>query len=139
VDGEEMKLKTASGLVALIALLLCSLPVSAHHGYAGYDMQTSFSLKGTITYFMVVNPHGQIGMDVKDDKGNVEHWALEGGPSPRGMKDAGWELDSLKPGDEVTITYHPAKGSPHVGLFVKVLFPDGRVLPKPKPVTDPAN
>jgi hypothetical protein len=114
----------------LIGLLLFSTPVLAHHGYAGYDVQVTRSLKGTITYFMIVNPHGQMGLDVKDENGNVEHWTLEGGASPHGMKEAGWENDSLKPGDEVMIFYHPAKGGPHVGLFMKVVFPDGRVLPK---------
>ena len=48
---------------------------------------------------------------------------------PRGMKDGGWHYDSLKPWDEVTIFYHPVKGEGHAGLFMRVEFPDGHVLP----------
>ena len=128
--GDAMKTKTIVCFLMLAGLLALSAPTFAHHGYAGYDMQITRYVKGTITYFMIVNPHGQIGIDVKDDSGNVEHWIMEGGANPRGMKEGGWEYDSLKPGDEVTIYYHPSKTGPHAGVFIKVIFPDGHILPK---------
>jgi hypothetical protein len=112
------------------AVLTFSKPMLAHHGYAAYDMQVIRQLKGTITSFMIMNPHTQMNIDIKDDKGNIESWVVEAIFGPRGMKDGGWEFDSLKPGDEVTIYYHPVKGEAHAGLFMKVVFPDGRVLPK---------
>jgi len=34
-------------------------------------------MKGTITNFLMANPHSQIGVDVKDENGNVEHWVVE--------------------------------------------------------------
>jgi hypothetical protein len=125
-----MKTKMPAFLSMLAGLFLLCAPAFAHHGYAAYDMQITRSVKGTITYFMIVNPHGQIGIDVKDDSGNVEHWIMEGGANPRGMAAGGWQYDSLKAGDQVTIFYHPAKSAPHSGVFIKVVFPDGHVLPK---------
>jgi hypothetical protein len=102
----------------------------AHHGYAAYDMQAIRQLKGTITSFLIMNPHSRMNIDIKDEQGSVENWVVEAVFGPRGMRDGGWEFDSLKPGDEVTIYYHPVKGEAHAGLFMKVVFPDGRVLPK---------
>jgi hypothetical protein len=127
-----MKTKSvAMGFAMLLASLLAfSKPILAHHGYAAYDMQVIRQMKGTITSFMIMNPHTQMNIDIKDDKGNVESWVVEAIFGPRGMKDGGWEFDSLKPGDEVTIYYHPVKGAAHAALFIKVVFPDGRVLPK---------
>jgi hypothetical protein len=111
---------------------LCAAPIFAHHGYAAYDMQITKTLKGTITEYMMANPHSQIGVDVKDDSGNVEHWVVEDAATVRAMKEEGWEVDSLKPGDAVTIIYHPAKGPGHAGLLIRLEFPDGRTLPKPR-------
>ncbi len=92
-------------------------------------MTATRSLKGTITSFDLANPHAQIGLDVKGDSGSVEHWTVESGPAIRAMKEAGWHSDSLKPGDEVTIFFHPSKRSVNVGVLIQVVFPDGRVLP----------
>ncbi len=117
-------------LLVLGALLTFSMPLLAHHGYAAYDMQVIRQMKGTITSFMIMNPHTQMNIDIKNDKGAAESWVIEAIFGPRGMKDGGWEFDSLKPGDEVTIYYHPVKGEAHAGLFMKVILPDGRVLPK---------
>jgi hypothetical protein len=130
VSREVKQLNTSRTLCVWAFFLMFSATVFAHHGYAAYDMQVIKTLKGTVTNFMIMNPHSQMGLDVKDASGNVDHWTLEAILAPRGMKDGGWEYDSLKPGDEVTIYYHPVKGPGRVGLFVRVVFPDGRTLPK---------
>jgi hypothetical protein len=78
---------------------------------------------------MMANPHSQIAIDVKGADGNMEHWVLEG-LGVRGMEEAGFHFDSLKEGDEVTVTYNPAKGISHTGLIVNLTLPDGKVLPK---------
>src|SRR5208283_44374 len=108
-----MKMRSLASWAALSSTLLFPSTLPAHHGYAAYDMQTIRSLKGTVTNFMIMNPHSQLSMDVNDDHGNVVHWILELVLYPRGMKDGGWHYDSLKPGDEVTIFYHPVKGEGH--------------------------
>jgi hypothetical protein len=127
-----MKTKPLAFLSALACFLLYSSPLPAHHGYAAYDMQLTKSMKATITSFTIMNPHSQMTADVKDANGNIEHWVIEGGVPPKGLHVSGWERDSLKAGDEVTIYYHPVKGEGHAGLFIKLVFPDGHVLP-PRP------
>ena len=52
---------------------------------------------------------------MKDDKGELAHWSAEMN-SPGVLKAAGWTKDTLKEGDEVTITLHPSKAGTTVGV-----------------------
>ncbi len=113
----------------ILGLLIVSTPLSAHHGYAAYDMTTTLSVKATIVSLVMENPHSSIAFDVKDANGNVEHWFSESG-NPRNMRADGFTPDSVKPGDQVTIYYHPSKNGAHVVVLTRVEFPDGRVLPQ---------
>lgn len=127
-----MKIKSiATGFIlTFAAVLTLSKPIPAHQGCAAYDMQVIRHTTGMITSFMIMNPHTQMNINIKNDRGTLENWVVEGIFGPRGMKDGGWEFDPLKPEDEATIFYHPAKGEVYAGLFIKVVFPDGRVLSK---------
>lgn len=123
-----MKTKQIVLMATFAALLLFSTSVRAHHGYAAYDMTTMQTLKGTITDFQLINPHSLVTFDVTDASGTVQHWYVEWG-TVRDMHDRGVTPDSLKPGDQVTVYFHPAKGGKFGGVLMKVEFPDGRVLP----------
>src|SRR5207244_13539800 len=59
-------------------------------------------------------------------KGNVVVWTMELN-NPGNLVELGWTHSSLKPGDEVTVTFNPAKSKPN-GICVDVLFADGRKL-----------
>ena len=125
-----MRSTKISGLfVGFIGLVMVSTPVLAHHGYAAYDMTATLSVKATIVSLLMENPHSSIAFDVKDANGNVEHWFSESG-NPRNMRADGFTAESVKPGDQVTIYYHPSKNGAHVVVLTKVEFPDGRVLPQ---------
>jgi hypothetical protein len=129
-----MKLKTVFLFLVLASPLVLSTPLFAHHGYAAYDMQSVRSLKGTVTNWLIMNPHSQMTLDVKNADGIVEHWVIEDIGGARGMKERGW--DTLHPGDEITLYYHPVRGEGHAGLLIRVAFPDGRVLPRPQQPSD---
>lgn len=77
---------------------------------------------------LLQNPHSSIAFDVKDGSGKIEHWYSESG-NPRAMRQEGYLPENIKPGDQVTVYYHPAKDGSHVVVLSKVEFPDGRVLP----------
>jgi hypothetical protein len=47
-------------------------------------------------------------VDVKDEAGKVTNWELELS-SPNGLLTQGWKVDSLKPGDMVTVTGYRAR------------------------------
>ncbi len=122
---ENRKLLSLCTLAA--GLLISSIPVSAHHGNAAYNLDKPITLKGTITEFVWSNPHVQIYFDVKDSKGKVVHWASET-VSPGLLSRAGWSKTELKAGDEVTITLGPAKNGAPVGFALKIVLADGTEL-----------
>ena len=84
-------------LIATAALLMLGIPLWAHHGNAAYDDKNPITIKGTVTEFAWTNPHVQIYLDVKDDKGGVVHWSVET-YSPGKLIRAGWTKDSIKAG-----------------------------------------
>ena len=115
-------------LVLVAGIFLIARPSFAHHGTAGYDMQT-MSVRKSVTISEVewTNPHCQIHFDATDDKGKVEHWTLEA-PPPGMLQLRNWERKSLKAGDVVTVYFHGAKSGVPVGIVQKVVFPNGDVL-----------
>ncbi len=126
-----MKFKPLGFLVLIAGLFLVSGPLWAHHGNSAYDEVHRITLTGTVTEFVWANPHCQIFMDVKDDKGNVVNWGIES-QSPGIMRRNNWTRTSLQPGDKITVTLAPAKNGAPVGFsgndYGKVVFADGRVL-----------
>jgi len=106
----------------------------AHHGApALYDVAHPISIKGTVTEFVWMNPHCQIYMDVKDDKGEVVHWSIESN-APGQMTRAGWTRRTLKAGDEITVTLIPARSGEPVGFsgwalgHGKIVLANGQTL-----------
>ena len=90
-------------------------------------MSKSITLKGTVTAFDWSNPHVQIGLDVKNSKGEVENWQAESN-SPLLLARAGWNRSTLKVGDEITLSGHAAKNNGKAIRMVKIILADGREL-----------
>jgi hypothetical protein len=114
-------------LAAVAAFLLIGIPLSAHHGNASYDNDNPVTIKGAVTEFAWTNPHVQVYLDVKDDKGSVVHWSVETF-SPGKLVRAGWTKESVKAGDQVSITLIPAKSGAPVGFLHKLVLPSGKEL-----------
>jgi hypothetical protein len=104
-----------------------SLPSFAHHGYAAYDTDKKVTIKGTVTQFFWANPHCVLQFDVTDDHGQVVHWGAET-ENPTTMTRQGWTKDSMKPGDQVTVTVLPVKNGKPIGRIVEILLPNGQKL-----------
>jgi uncharacterized protein DUF6152 len=128
-----MHTKVALGTL-LVSLAIASLPTSAHHGNAAYDLDKTVTMKVTITDFEFGNPHVQVFFDTKDDKGNVLHWNCEG-TNPAMLTRIGWTRNTLKAGDQVTVIIHPNK-NPDVTVvaLVRVILANGQVLDSRNPV-----
>jgi len=114
-------------LVVAATLCMVGNGVWAHHGNAAYDDKNPITIKGSVTEFAWTNPHVQIYLDVKDDKGSVVHWSVETF-SPGKLVRAGWTKDSVKAGDVVSINLIPAKSGAPVGFLHKLVLPDGKEL-----------
>ncbi len=104
-----------------------SLPLLAHHGGAAYDMEKSITLKGTVTEWVWSNPHCVLMFDVTDDHGQLVQWSSET-ENPSSMIHQGWTKQSLKPGDQITITVYQVKNGKPIGRIVEVVLPNSQRL-----------
>jgi hypothetical protein len=116
-------------LLALLGVLLAiCAPVLAHHGSASYNTDKVLVMKQAIvTKFLWANPHTMLLFDVKDNQGNVSHWAGEAG-SPSAVRLLGWTKNSLQPGDVISVHLYPSKFESHVGRLDKIVLADGTTL-----------
>jgi len=108
-----MKNRRVSLIILTGVLLLVSVPVLAHHGTAAFDMNTLTTVKGTVTKFEFMNPHALIYVDVVGNKGEIEHWIAEES-SNNHLSRSGWDKNTLKPGDLITLAGHRARNGAHV-------------------------
>jgi Family of unknown function (DUF6152) len=107
-------------LLATSGLLLAALPAVAHHSFkAQYDETQPITLKGSITKITWNNPHVLMVLTVKDDNGKVAKWQLELA-SPNGLMSQGWKVDSLKPGDQVSVSGFRARDGSNMANIRKV-------------------
>jgi hypothetical protein len=112
----------------LAGFLAVCLPASGHHGASAYDESKEVVLKGAmVTKFAWANPHTIIQFDVKDDKGNLVHWAGELG-SPSAITLQGWTKASIQPGDVITVYIHQSKTGNPVGRISHIVLADGTSL-----------
>jgi hypothetical protein len=114
--------------IHLIALSLCvAMPALAHHSFAMFDMKKDVTTEGYVTEFRWTNPHAWMHLDVVDGTGTKVNWALEM-TSPNNLVLSGWRRSSLKPGDKVTVTYHPLLNGKPGGSLAKVQLANGSTL-----------
>ena len=99
----------------------------AHHGAAAYADKIVVLKDATVTKFVWANPHTILQFDVKDDKGDLIHWAGEAG-SPSAIGLLGWNRNTVQPGDVVTVYIYPAKSGSPVGRLNKVVLADGKTM-----------
>ena len=88
----------------VVGSLLATVPLTAHHSFAAeFDEHQPVTLKGTLTRFDWVNPHGWLYVDVKEPDGRVVNWAIEAG-APNALLKRGAQEDRLSAGLQVVIT-----------------------------------
>jgi len=116
------------GQVIALGVLLLAIPLFAHHGGTSlYDTSKEVTVEATVSEFQWTNPHVQIGLDAKDNKGKVTHWLLEAS-SPPVLVNRGWNRKSLQPGDIIKVTFNPAKSGGSLGRLLRLIKADGREL-----------
>ena len=91
--------------LAVTLFVAMGAPASAHHSHANYHTDEFTSLSGTVTEVAWMNPHVWLYMEIADEQGDPQLWAMEGG-SPSALMRGGWQRDSLKPGDRISVRCH---------------------------------
>ena len=124
-------IKQALGCVVLFGCLMVSAPLQAHHSTAGiYDPAKSGEVTGALTQIKFVNPHGSITVTVKNADGTTTDWTFTTGSATalaeRGITKVG--PNALKLGEELTVTFVPARNGSPLGGFKSLKRADGSVL-----------
>ena len=103
----------------LITCLTVGIPLFAHHGTAGvYYFTHRITTKATVTEYIWANPHVQIYFKLKNDKGDEQTWGVETA-SPGNMLASGWTKNTFKPGDQISVSFVPAKNEAHGDLELR--------------------
>ena len=96
-------------IASAVAVLLAAPVLVAHHPLsAKFDDKKPMTLSGIVTMVDWRNPHVHIFMNVRDAKGAQTNWAVEI-ESPILLHASGWNAESLKPGDAITVTGNAAR------------------------------
>jgi DNA replicative helicase MCM subunit Mcm2 (Cdc46/Mcm family) len=115
-------------LLVLPMLALTAERAGSHHAFSPvYDAKRTITVEGVVTQFRFVNPHAMMIMDVKDKTGKVVAWNVEFA-GRLNLEEAGWTVDSIKPGERVKVTGNPAWKSSQRMAFVKLVRADGTAL-----------
>jgi hypothetical protein len=115
----------------LFGCLLAASSVRAHHSTASvYDPSQEQELTGTLAAIKFVNPHGTLTITVTNDDGSTTDWVFTTGSATalagRGITKVG--PNALKVGEELTVTFQPARNGAPLGGFLSVTRADGTVL-----------
>ena len=120
-------LRTSIAAALVVAALLVSAPVVAHHSAAMFDDTKVVELTGTVKELQWANPHIWLQVIV-DEQGKKTEWSLEGG-SPNSLSRQGWRATTFKAGDVVAVRFNPMKDGSPGGNFVGAKFAsDGRTI-----------
>lgn len=114
-------------ILTMLALVLAAAPTWAHHSFTMFDSTKMVTLTGTIKEFQWTNPHTFTWIDVPNQSGGVDTWAIEG-MSPNYLGRRGWTKNTLKPGDKVSVVILPLKDGSKGGTFLRCTLADGTVM-----------
>ena len=108
-----------AGLTAVMTAAFAA-PALANHSFAMYDTDKTFTLQGTVKQFEWVNPHSWLRVMAAADErtGKAALWTFEFG-APSQLITTGIYANSFKPGDVVSVTFHPRRDGSRTGLVVR--------------------
>jgi hypothetical protein len=123
-----MRNKVLTGAIAAALAGFATTASQAHHSFAAeFDRNKPVHLEGVVVEMQWVNPHSWLIVDVTQEDGSVERWAVEGG-APSALLRRGWNRNSLPPGTAVIVDGFQAKdGKPRANAR-DIEFPDGTRL-----------
>jgi hypothetical protein len=98
-------------IAAVTGMLLLSGAAAAHHSQvAVYHSNTEQKIEGELVQVMIRSPHSWIHVEAKDDKGEVQRYAIEWGGAAQ-LRNQGVDGKTLKIGDKVRVTGRPGRNA----------------------------
>ena len=123
-------MKVLVACTCAIVLVLVST-TSAHHSLALFETSAPVKLQGVVKRVDWRSPHTLIFLETQDASGPTE-WRVETVPNSWLINRAGWTIDSVKPGDPVTLElYVYTDATIKYGFLLRVIKADGKVWNSP--------
>jgi hypothetical protein len=124
-------IRQALGCVVVFGGLMTGASVQAHHSTAGvYDPGKQGEVTGALAKLQFVNPHGSITVTVKNADGTTTDWTFTTGSATalaqQGITKVG--PNALKIGEELTVTFVPARNGSPLGGLKSIKRAAGQVL-----------
>jgi hypothetical protein len=120
-------MKTSKSMQTLsVMFALAVTPAYAHHSFAGFDMEKTQVISGTLVRLDFSAPHARLIMTADDSQ---EYQFLTGAPTQ--LLRSGFDPRSVKKGDKIEVTFHPTRNGSRGGQLVKMKMSDGSELISP--------
>ena len=122
-----MKSSCFVSTLAFATLVLATAEsATAHHSFAAeYDSSKTIAVTGEVVRLEWTNPHARVIVNGPDEKGVKKDWDFELGP-PTTLMRRGWNRNSLKPGNVITVEGFRSKDEPSTANARTVKLSDGR-------------
>lgn len=124
--GKGKQIARHCALTTILFLGVSTL-THAHHSYAMFDRSKQVSSAAVVRTWEFTNPHATLWVYINDAQGKPALWGLEA-PGPNQLLRAGWDKETVKPGDKVTVIVNPLRDGRNGGGLVKLTLADGRTL-----------
>ena len=111
--------------VAAIGVFTLTLSVAAHHSHGQYD-ETFQDIEGVVKELHLLTPHSWLYIEVKDQTGATQLWALEATTRAQ-LEGIGVTRDTLKPGDVIKARCPPLRDKSNGCLLGFLKTKDGTV------------
>ena len=118
-------MKNGFSIAVVLGLALCSAPSTswAHHSTAMFDTSKTVTYRGIITKIVWANPHCFIYFDGAPQSAPanapVEHWGVEGQSPSVMFNHGGWDENTAKVGDKISVTGNARKDGQPTMLLIE--------------------
>jgi hypothetical protein len=104
-------------------VVLSGITTSAHHSAIQFDFTNTKTVTGVVKKFRAINPHMQLVLHVKDEKGERDI-AFEG-HSTNNMYRAGYRDNMINVGDTITVYIAPLRDGSDGGYVTAAVTASG--------------
>jgi hypothetical protein len=114
-------------VVGVAVALLTGVPLSGHHSGLTLFSEDTSTLKGVVKSWVWSNPHCLLTFEATGADGQATQWVIEM-QAPNSIYPGGYRRTTFKPGDAVTVTFHPVRNGRPYGRLVSSVPADGKAL-----------
>lgn len=114
-------MRYACGTAVLAVVIASGIPAAAHHSNPLYfDMSKAITIEGEVLRLEWINPHVLLYLQLKNDKGELETWIIQGASLNNANRQVGLK-ERLQPGVAVSVRVWPPRNPLYVNDAQTVL------------------